>query len=347
MTLAQAALEWYDANRRNLPWRRETDPYAIWVSEIMLQQTRAETVEKRYAAFLRLFPDVSKLAAASEDAVLKAWEGLGYYARARNLRRAAKIVSGEMGGRLPETAAALRRLPGMGAYAACSVASIAFGEPVPALDANLARIFARVTGRREPLASPADLYPVALASIDPSRPGDFNQALMDIGATLCLPRAPRCLACPLYTMCAGGQSGAPEDFPEKLPKPPRREERRTVLLALSGGGLLLRRRPVRGLLGGLWEFPALPDWPDAEDAPRLLEGAGFRGPQILRALPEASHAFTHLTWRMRGLLLRCEACPPDCVPVDLSGLDAAAMPSALRPYREEARRLLAEAAEGR
>lgn len=334
MTFSDEMLRWYDENKRDLPWRHETDPYRIWVSEIMLQQTRAETVSRRYADFLARFPTVFDLAQAPEEDVLKAWEGLGYYARARNLHKAAKIIVRQWNGKLPPSAEQLRQLPGVGAYAACSVASIAFGEAVPALDANLARVFSRVIGRREPLASPADLYPEALAHVSQDRPGDFNQALMDLGATICLPRSPKCGICPIFGSCAAGQSGTPEDFPEKAPKPLRREIQRTVLVVLLNGKVLIRQRPSRGLLGGLWEFPTLEPWFASDALLGEMTRAGFLAPRQLQELPPAAHTFTHLVWRMHGVLLHCEGAPADLQAADVALLNAVAMPSALHIYRK-------------
>ena len=243
MSFSGDLLDWYDANARALPWRGERDIYRVWLSEIMLQQTQAETVKGYYARFLARFPDVFALAAVDEAEVLKLWEGLGYYARARNLHAAAKRVAGSLGGAFPNSAEGLRKLPGVGPYAANAIASIALGEVAPALDGNQARVLARVLAWSPELRTPFDLLEPALALISRERPGDYNQALMDLGATVCTPKAPRCDACPVATHCEARAGDAAEDFPRKPAPTPKREENWTVALLLMNGRLLARRRP--------------------------------------------------------------------------------------------------------
>jgi A/G-specific adenine glycosylase len=256
--LRRALLAHYDAHRREMPWRGESDPYRVWVSETMLQQTRVETVRERWGTFLAAFPDVTRLASASEDAVLKAWEGLGYYARARNLRRAAKEVVLRHGGRLPDTAEGLRALPGFGPYTAAAVASIAFGRAEAVVDGNVVRVVARLLDERRDVTRRvvrARVERAAAALLEPSRPGDWNQAVMDLGASLCAPRAPRCGECPLAPFCAGRASGRAPSLPRKRAKGPLPHREIAVGLVWRGGRLLIGRRPAEGFLGGLWECP--------------------------------------------------------------------------------------------
>jgi A/G-specific adenine glycosylase len=249
--LRRRLLAWYDANRRDLPWRRTRDPYAIWISEAMLQQTRVETVIPYWERFLARFPDAAALAGADLDDVLGAWAGLGYYSRARNLHAAAREIVARHAGRLPDDPDALRALPGIGRYTAGAIASIAFDRPEPVVDGNVRRVLARF-GRED---GEAALWEAAARLASGTRPGDLNQALMELGATLCAARAPRCEACPLAGGCAARRAGDVEAFPRRAPRRavPRVEsaaawlERDDLVLAV--------RRPARGLLGGLWELP--------------------------------------------------------------------------------------------
>ena len=336
MILSELLLKWYDANARSLPWRGERDPYRIWLSEIMLQQTRTETVMRYYDRFLNAFPTVHDLAGAEEDRVLKLWEGLGYYSRARNLHAAAKYVSRELHGYFPENADGLRKLRGVGPYAANAIASIAYGECVPALDGNQARVLSRVFACDSPLKTPFDLLEPALKLISRDRPGDYNQALMDLGASVCTPKNPRCGECPIALCCQAQALGDPESFPKKLPPVPKREEEWTIVLAVSDRGIAMRRRPGKGLLAGLYEFPAVEGYPDAGCLAAKLPG--FSGVEYLRPLPDSKHVFTHLVWRMKGALVRADAAPEEYVWVkDLSQI---AVSSAIRAYREIAEEIL-------
>ena len=339
MDIATGLLAWYDANARALPWRGERDPYRIWLSEIMLQQTQTQTVKGYYARFLERFPDVFALAAADEEAVLKLWEGLGYYSRARNLHAAAKVVARELGGAFPEDAAGLRRLPGIGPYAANAIASIAYGEPVPALDGNQARVLSRLLAWEPELRTPFDLLEPATGLISRDRPGDYNQALMDLGASICLPKRPRCGDCPLAKHCAALRDEAQEDFPRKPAPVPKKEEDWSILLVFAGDRLLVRRRP-KGLLGGLYEFAAIEGHGDAGALARALAAQGFAGVRVEKRLPDARHVFTHRVWRMQGWTAACDACPEGFTAVDADALAALPFPSALRVYREIAGEML-------
>lgn len=292
-----ALLAWYRASRREMPWRGSRDPYAVWLSETMLQQTRVETVRGYFARFLARFPDVRALAAAPLAAVLKLWEGLGYYSRARNLHAAARRVAES--GRFPASAAEWAELPGVGPYTAAAVASICLGEPVPVVDGNVARVLARLAA--EPLdprdskvraALAARLRPAIAAS---GAPGDFNQALMELGETLCSPKSPRCGGCPLRGACRAAAEGAPERYPARAPArelPVRRFA--AFVVRAPGGRVLLVRRPEGGLLGGLYELPmaSVARRPREAGARRALAAAGLRA-DALRELGAVAHAFSH------------------------------------------------------
>ncbi len=319
----RALLAWYDREKRELPWRGTQDPYRVWLSEIMLQQTRAEAVAPRYEAFLTRFPTVAALAAADEEAVLKAWEGMGYYSRARNLRRAAMEVVRRGG--FPQSAKEWQKLPGVGAYTAAAVASIAFHEAAPALDGNQARVLSRLLAFEGTVDTPQRLRAQAEALIDRERPGDYNQALMDLGSGVCTPRAPKCGLCPVAAFCAARAGGDAESYPHLPPPIARREVEVTVVLAYLGGRVLVRRRPSKGLLAGLWEFPNFSEG-TLEDT---LPGARATG-----ELACSRHVFTHLVWNMRGLRAEAEALPEGMRAVDAEGLRALPFPTALRVYRQ-------------
>ena len=323
-------LLWYDAHKRALPWRGERDPYRIWLSEIMLQQTQTETVKGYYARFLSRFPTVEALAAAPEDEVLKLWEGLGYYSRARNLHAAAKAVAAA-GGAFPTDAAGLRALKGVGPYAANAIASIAYNEAAPALDGNQARVLSRVLAWEKPLNTPFDLLSPALELISRDRPGDYNQALMDLGAMICTPKQPKCGECPVRGHCAAHSEDAALDFPRRRAPIAKKQQDWTILLMLAEGKPLVRRRPA-GLLGGLYEFVALEGHHPPEALPEELAARGFSGVQILEPLPDSRHVFTHLVWHMQGWRAVCEGWPEDYFPAE--DIHALAFPSALRVYRE-------------
>ena len=333
MKLSDLLLSWYDRNARELPWRGARDPYRIWLSEIMLQQTRTEAVRRYYERFLERFPDVFALAAADQDEVLKLWEGLGYYSRARNLHAAAKAVAAS-GGHFPDSVEGLQSLPGIGPYAARAIASIAYNICAPALDGNQMRVLSRCFAVERTLKTPFDLEAEALACISQERPGDYNQALMDLGASICTPKNPRCEDCPLSPICRACIEGEPERYPLRPAPVPKREENRSVLLAFTLRGVCIRRRAEGGLLGGLYEFPSAEGHLSAVEAAQHLTELGFTNPTEAQILPPAKHVFTHLIWRMQGFAFRCDAAPEGFVEVDADGLRAHSLPSALRKYRE-------------
>ena len=338
MIFSDMLLEWYDRNRRGLPWRGSRDPYRIWLSEIMLQQTRAETVVRYYDRFLESFPTVQALAAAPEDQVLKLWEGLGYYSRARNLHAAAKRVVLELNGVFPSDSAGLRTLPGVGPYAANAIASIAYGECAPALDGNQARVLSRVLAHEPPLKTPFDLLAPSMELLSRKRPGDYNQALMDLGAAVCTPKNPKCGLCPISGHCRAYAEGDPEAFPRKLPPLSKQEEQWTIVIARRNGRILVRKRPPKGLLAGMYVFPMLEGHPSADEIPAQLESQGFCGVRYMRSLPESKHVFTHRIWRMKGAMVEIESAPSDWLEID--SLTDFAIPSAIRVYREIAGELL-------
>jgi A/G-specific adenine glycosylase len=295
--IRRALLDFYDAQARRLPWRESEDPYRVWISEIMLQQTRVETVIPYYERWLARFPDIRALAEAPADEVLHAWQGLGYYTRARNLHRAAAVVRERHGGMLPDDSAALRTLPGIGDYTAGAIASIAYGRAEPAVDGNVRRVLSRLLD--DPAPTAAGLRDIAAKLVPAARPGDFNQALMELGATLCVPRSPRCGHCPVARWCAARAAGTQNDRPARKPRPVLPVFRLGVAALLDGAGrLFLEQRPEGGLLGGMWGLPGderAADEP-AEDAARRAALRSLGGAAHLTVTGEIgsfSHLFSH------------------------------------------------------
>jgi A/G-specific adenine glycosylase len=353
--LRRRLLSFFDDHARDLPWRRTDDPYAIWVSEVMLQQTRVETVEPYYERFLERFPDVEALADASKDEVLKEWEGLGYYRRARLLHEAAGVVRERHGGRLPDTAEKLRELPGIGPYTAGALASIAFQEASPAVDGNVRRVLSRLFDLADP--SPAELREHASRLVDPDRPGDFNQALMELGAGVCTATSPSCPECPVRDLCMARARGTVDHRPAPRKRAPRPEVTYGVAVAVDPDGrLLVRRRPDRGLLAGLWEFPAAEvedgDGGAAEDsATGVIEALRQHGldvvPEDLRPLDPVPHTFTHLKATYVPFLVRLDERPPAPPGVaelfhwsTFQELEDLALPVAQQKIRDQARAVL-------
>lgn len=297
--LQTALLDWYARHQRDLPWRRTRDPYAIWVSEVLLQQTQVTTAIPYYKRFLARFPSVAALARAPLDDVLKHWEGLGYYARARNLHRAAQQVISEHGGQLPQTVASLKRLPGIGPYTAGAIASIAFGLDEPVLDGNVARVLCRALRIKENpkhSATRKKLWRLARKLIPAGQASVFNQALMDLGATVCTPRRPRCPDCPLQNACGAWRHGEQDVLPRKAKRVKTPHHDLAVGVVWKGATLLLVRRPQGGLLGGLWALPSVAfskDVPPQEALRRHLADLGLRV-QVGAQFATVQHAFTHL-----------------------------------------------------
>ncbi|MBE6962358.1 MAG: A/G-specific adenine glycosylase [Ruminococcaceae bacterium] len=344
--LTQKLLAWYRANARDLPWRQTRDPYRIWVSEIMLQQTRVAAVLGYYARFLEAFPTVEVLASTREDKLMKYWEGLGYYSRARNLQKAARVVTEQYDGHFPADYDKLLELPGIGEYTAGAIASAAFGLPFPAVDGNVLRVMTRLTDCHEDIALPAAKAAAKewVSKHMPSVPEDirvFNQALMELGATVCAPNtAPRCEACPLAQLCLGRLRGTAETLPVKTAKKPRQAEEMTVYILERDGRVALRKRPKTGLLAGLWEFPNVSGALEEATAAEPVTAWGLTATEWKKKLT-AKHIFTHREWHMTGYILRVTGEDSgDFRWVDAAALKDCAVPSAFARYLEEARRTL-------
>lgn len=336
-------LAWYDCVQRDFPWRQDTDPYHVWVSEIMLQQTRIEAALGYYRRFMTALPTVADLAAVEEDALLKLWEGLGYYSRARNLKKAAVQVMEHHRGRLPASYEELLALPGIGEYTAGAIASISFNIPVPAVDGNVLRVLARLTANRGDVLKPAtkkELTALATQMVSSERPGAYNQAIMELGETVCLPNtAPDCSRCPLQDLCEANRLGCAADLPVRTPKKDKRLEKRTVMVILTEQQgerrVLLHRRPSNGLLANMWELPSLDGWQEETVVGEHI--AAFLKTPVLTAdaLPTAKHLFSHIEWRMKGFCLEVNTpyLPEGYAWVNAEELSAAyALPSAFRTY---------------
>ena len=313
--IAQPLLHWFWANHRVLPFRSDPTPYHVWVSEIMLQQTRVAAAVPYYERFVQELPDIPALAACEEERLLKLWEGLGYYSRVRNLQKAARIVCEQYGGQLPGDLAALKKLPGIGDYTAGAIASIGFGIPAPAVDGNVLRVFARLYNDEGDIMQPAVKAATTqkvMAQQPVEAPGDFNQALMELGALVCTPGQPDCAACPLQALCLGRQSGNPARLPQKAPKKARKKCELTLCLAQDAAGRwLLQKRGEQGVLAGLWQPPVLAE--EALDekmalaaAQKLLPAAVLLKEKSLKA----KHIFTHLEWHMTAYVMAVPCTPP-------------------------------------
>ena len=307
----------------------------------MLQQTRAEAVIRYYERFLAHFPDVFALADANQDDVLKLWEGLGYYSRARNLHAAAKKIA-LSGGTFPGSVEGLQALPGIGPYAARAIASIAYNACVPALDGNQMRVLSRCFAVERTLKTPFDLETEAMECISTDRPGDYNQALMDLGSAICTPKKPRCEACPLSPVCSAYAQDEQERYPLRPAPIIKRDEQRTILLIETPKGIIIRRREEKKLLGGLYEFPSLDGYPEMNEICEHLTHLGFQPAKEAAPLPPAKHVFTHLIWHMRGWHIRVENIPDGNLAADTDALRSRAFPSALRKYHEIALNILEE-----
>ncbi len=307
--IAKPLLAWYDTRRRILPWREDPTPYHVWLSEIMLQQTRVEAVKPYYDRFLRELPDIASLAAVEEERLLKLWEGLGYYNRARNLKKSAIQIMEEYGGSMPSDRRELLKLCGVGSYTAGAIASIAFGQPTPAVDGNVLRILSRLRadGRDILDARVKNSIEEELSGVMPKdRPGDFNQALMELGAVVCVPNgSPKCGECPWQELCLARRQGRETAYPVKSAKKPRRIEEKTILIIQYGQLFALRKRPDRGLLAGMYEFPSLEGHRSEEQVLEHLRRTGVV-PLRIRALQPSKHIFTHREWHMTAYLIRVD-----------------------------------------
>ena len=328
-------LPWYRACRRDLPWRRDREPYHVWVSEIMLQQTRVEAVKGYYARFLRALPTVQDLAKADDDLLHKLWEGLGYYSRVRNLKKAARVIVEDYGGVFPGEYDKLLALPGIGEYTAGAISSIAFDLPIPAVDGNVLRVVSRLTNDPSPIDQPAYKKAVqaSLARIYPPQAGDFTQALMELGATVCGPnRKPDCESCPCREFCKAYSRGTQLQLPVKSPKRSRREEKLTVFILRAGERYALEKRPDTGLLAGLWQFPNVPGWLEIRQVLGKVEELGLKPKEIKRQV-EKEHIFTHIKWCMRGVYLDVKETNERYTWLTAQEIEAsAALPTAFRQF---------------
>ena len=336
--LPELLLPWFYENRRELPWRNDKEPYHIWLSEIMLQQTRVEAVKGYYTRFLDAVPDIASLADADDELLHKLWEGLGYYSRVRNLKKAAVAIMQEHGGEFPKSYEAVRKLPGIGDYTAGAVLSIAFDQKTPAVDGNVLRVVSRLTNDPTPIDTPAMKKKTSqlLKQIYPDRAGDFTQALMELGATLCGPnRKPDCESCPCKALCLGYAQHTAENLPVKQPKRERKQMDMTVFILNSNGQYALEKRSEKGLLAGLWQFPNREGFLDVPQAVNYLKEKGITVKDILRQV-ERKHILTHIQWNMRGYYMNVSEHTDNYIWLTPERIEAeAALPTAFRMFWEE------------
>lgn len=338
---ASLVVEWFRSEGRLLPWREGRNPYRIWISEVMLQQTRIEAVIPYYHRFLHQLPDVAALAACPEDKLLKLWEGLGYYSRARNLKKAAVKVMEDFGGEMPRKAKDLRRLSGIGEYTAGAIASIAFGEPAPAVDGNVLRVMTRVLGDESDIALPDTKKKISalLEKVYPtgSAAGDLTEGIMELGERVCIPAGvPLCSVCPIRDICAS-KDGLWKSIPVKSPKKERKILEKTVFVLYCNGKIALRKRTEEGLLAGMWEFYSTDSALSSSDAERYLKSEGF-SPEKLISLGKATHIFTHLEWHMTGYLAYCSKEAKGFVWESFDRIENAyAIPTALQKIKKKAK----------
>lgn len=313
LAVPKPLLKWYDNNRRILPWREHPTPYRVWVSEIMLQQTRVEAVKPYFQRFMEILPDIAALSQAPEEVLLKLWEGLGYYNRVRNLQKAALQIMENYGGVMPDSYEELLKLKGIGSYTAGAISSIAYGKPNPAVDGNVLRVIARVRKDERCISEDKVKKSVEkdLWEIMPTdRPGDFNQAMMEIGACVCIPNgAPHCEECPLQQICMAYADGTQMQYPNKAKAKERSVEEKTILIIRDAELAALHKRPSRGLLAGMYEFPSMKGYRTAEEIKEYLAENGL---QVLRIQPleDAKHVFSHREWHMKGYLIRVDELAP-------------------------------------
>ena len=305
--IVQPLISWYRQNKRILPWRDQKNAYYTWVSEIMLQQTRVEAVKPYFLRFIGELPDVKALAECPEEKLMKLWEGLGYYNRVRNMQSAAQVVVAEYGGILPASYEELLALKGIGSYTAGAIASIAYDIPVPAVDGNVLRVFSRITEDRQDIMKQSVRSQVEeklLGIMPKDAPGDFNQALMELGAVVCVPNGPaRCMECPVAALCKAYHHGTVDELPVKAPKKKRTIENKTVLVIQDGECTAIRKRPQEGLLAGLYELPNVEGHLSMDEALQKVKEMNLE-PLHIEVLPEAKHIFSHIEWRMTGYRIR-------------------------------------------
>ena len=336
--LPGALLPWFEENKRELPWRLDRDPYHIWLSEIMLQQTRVEAVKNYYTRFLQALPTIQALAQADDELLHKLWEGLGYYSRVRNLKKAAIVIMERHGGVFPKSYEEILVLPGIGAYTAGAVSSIAFGQKRAAVDGNVLRVVSRLTENDTPIDSPTYKKEVqaALEAVYPEDAGAFTQALMELGATLCGPNwKPRCDECPCRDFCGGASHGTAERYPIKKPKAQRKVEEHTVFILSCDGRYALEKRADSGLLAGLWQFPNVPGKLELAEAVERLGAFKIPVRDILRQ-SDKKHIFTHIQWEMRGFYMEVAEISDRFVWMTAEEIEEkAALPTAFRQFWED------------
>ncbi len=333
--LPEALLPWYRENRRQLPWRGDKNPYHIWVSEIMLQQTRVEAVKGYYTRFLQALPTVAALADCDDEVLHKLWEGLGYYSRVRNMKKAAIEIMQRHNGVFPDVYEDVLALPGVGEYTAGAICSIAYDKPTPAVDGNVLRVISRITDDHTPIDQPHRKKEVQalLAEVYPLQAGDFTQALMELGATVCGPnRRPDCKNCPCKDFCLGYANKTAEQLPKKSPKRERKQQRRTVFILTCDGKYALEKRPDKGLLAGLWQFPNVDGELDAQTVLEQVESFGLKPKEIIMQV-ERKHIFTHIEWDMRGVYVEVSDCGGDFTWLSEEEIQSqAALPTAFRLF---------------
>ena len=336
--LPQALLPWYERVRRDLPWRQDKEPYHVWLSEIMLQQTRVEAVKGYYSRFLQAIPDVECLAKSDDELLQKLWEGLGYYSRVRNLKKAAQQIMERHGGVFPTNYGDVLALPGIGAYTAGAICSIAFDQKKAAVDGNVLRVVSRLTADDTPVDTPTYKKQVQaqLERIYPNAAGDFTQALMELGATVCGPNwTPRCAECPCKSFCKAAAEGDPERYPTKAAKKPRKTEEMTVFILSCNGEYALEKRPNKGLLAGLWQFPNVTGKLELSAAVEYLQSRGVAVRDVYRQV-EKKHIFTHIEWKMTGFYLETGGISSGFVWMNKDEINAkAALPTAFRQFWED------------
>lgn len=307
-------LDWYDENRRILPWREDPSAYKVWISEIMLQQTRVDTVIPYFLRFMEAVPSIFALANISEDKLLKLWEGLGYYSRAKNLKKAAQILLEEHNGQMPSDKKDLQSLPGIGPYTSGAIASIAFGQKEPAIDGNVLRIVSRITANTGDIKDKkvnVDIEQMVREVLSENRAGDFNQALMDLGATVCIPNgAPKCIICPLSTLCEGYNQGIAHTLPVKTAKKKRKVEEKTIFVLKYLDQFALRKRSNKGLLSKLWEYPNVDGFISEKEIKQLIKSWGLLTGSVVE-LNNSKHLFSHIEWHMKAYSIKVEAIQRD------------------------------------
>ncbi len=303
-------LEWYDSSARILPWRNDPSPYRVWISEIMLQQTRVDTVKPYFERFMKAVPTIQDLADISEDQLLKLWEGLGYYSRAKNLKKAANVIMQEFGGQIPCDIERLKSLPGIGPYSSGAIGSIAFGIRVSAVDGNVLRVIARISANRGDITNrivKKEIEDMVNQMLPMTRVGDFNQALMELGATICLPSgSPKCAACPVHALCDAHSQGIEDELPIKSKKKDRKIEHKTIFVIEYEGNIAIKQRPSEGLLSSLWEFPNVEGHLTYEESEKKLNEWGITLSEIM-PMKNSKHIFTHLEWHMIGYYIPAQS----------------------------------------